>query len=76
MTDTTVTTSTISTTSDATFVAADTTTDTTIDIPDIPVDSNNDVVRTKVSNPNYFLKNMNIDIDDFRDFLYNPKKYF
>ena len=39
-------------------------------------DSNNDVVRTKVSNPNYFLKNMNIDIDDFRDFLYNPKKYF
>jgi hypothetical protein len=33
MTDTTVTTSTISTTSDATFVAADTTTDTTIDIP-------------------------------------------
>ena len=39
-------------------------------------DSNNDVVRTKVSNPNYFVKNMNIDIDDFRDFLYNPKKYF
>ena len=39
-------------------------------------DSNNDVVRTKVSNPNFFVKNMNIDIDDFRDFLYNPKKYF
>ena len=55
MTDTTVTTSTISTTSDATFVAADTTTDiqvdTTTDIPvdtttNIQVDSNGDLATS------------------------------
>jgi hypothetical protein len=36
---------------------------------------NEDVVNTKVFAPNYFMKNINIGIDDFRDFLYRPKDY-
>ena len=36
---------------------------------------NEDVVNTKVNGPNYFMKNINIGIDDFRDFLYRPKDY-
>ena len=38
-------------------------------------DSNKNVVRIKVSNPKYFLKGINVDIDDFEEFLNNPTNF-
>jgi len=38
-------------------------------------DSNKNVVRIKVSNPKYYLKALNVDIDDFEEFLNNPTNF-
>ena len=38
-------------------------------------DSNKNVVRIKVSNPKYYLKALNVDIDDFEKFLNNPTDF-
>lgn len=38
-------------------------------------DSNKNVVRIKVSNPRHYLKALNVDIDDFEEFLNNPTNF-
>ena len=38
-------------------------------------DSNKNVVRIKVSNPKHYLKALNVDIDDFEEFLNNPTNF-